>query len=82
MSRSILLPGRLLVTWFVSGATLCGGGLVAYGLFEESINHFMLLGTVAGLYLANTAIVTEGYTDVILCRQAGIDNVVAVCGTA
>lgn len=51
MNKSVLLPGKLLVTWFVSGAALCGGGLVAYGLFEESINHFMLIETVAGLYL-------------------------------
>ena len=51
MRRAILLPGKLLITWFVSGAVLCGGGLVAYGLFEESVNHFMLLETVGALYL-------------------------------
>ncbi len=27
-------------------------------------------------------LVMEGYTDVVIARQAGIDNVVAVCGTA
>lgn len=42
-----------------------------------------------GLHLAreaikkqNTAIITEGYTDCITLRQAGIENVVATCGTA
>ncbi len=51
MKRDILLPGKLLVTWFVSGAVLCGGALVSYGLFEESLNHFMLIETVGAMYL-------------------------------
>lgn len=45
--------------------------------------------TLYGLYLArnsiqktDTAIVVEGYTDVIACRQAGFTNVVAAMGTA
>jgi hypothetical protein len=51
MKRDILLPGKLLVTWFVSGAVLSGGALVSYGLFEESLNHFMLIETVGALYI-------------------------------
>ncbi|MCA9284240.1 MAG: DNA primase [Phycisphaerales bacterium] len=42
-----------------------------------------------GLHLAKqailarrTVVVTEGYTDVIACHQAGLDNVVATLGTA
>ena len=31
---------------------------------------------------ANTAIIVEGYTDVMACQQAGVFNVVAACGTA
>ena len=45
--------------------------------------------TLYGLHLAKrsiidsgTAIVTEGYTDVIACHQAGLKNVVATLGTA
>lgn len=45
--------------------------------------------TLYGLHLAkraiidaNQAIVTEGYTDVIACHQAGITNVVGTLGTA
>ena len=29
-----------------------------------------------------TAVIVEGYTDVLACRRAGITNVVAACGTA
>ena len=46
-------------------------------------------GTAYGLHLAKQAIirdrvavVVEGYTDVIACRQAGFENVVATLGTA
>ncbi len=45
--------------------------------------------TLYGLHLAKrsivekqTAIITEGYTDVIACHQAGVTNVVATLGTA
>ncbi len=46
-------------------------------------------GTLYGLHLAKRAIidtrqviVTEGYTDVVACHQAGLRNVVATLGTA
>jgi hypothetical protein len=56
MKGIISLPGKLLVTWVISGAVLCGGGLVVYGLFAEEINHWMLLETVGVLYLVGGAL--------------------------
>ena len=50
---------------------------------------FKKSGTLYGLHLAKRAIidarqviVTEGYTDVVACHQAGLRNVVATLGTA
>ena len=51
--------------------------------------RFSKSGTLYGLHLAqrsiqekSLAIVVEGYTDVIACHQAGVDNAVATLGTA
>ncbi len=36
----------------------------------------------SGAAASRTVAVVEGYTDVIMCHQFGVNNVVAVCGTA
>lgn len=51
MKRHLELPGRILMTWFVAGAVLTGGFLVAYGLFSERLAFYGLLYTVGGLYI-------------------------------
>lgn len=51
VSKGLLLPGRILLSWFSAGSLLTGGYLVAYGLFNELIAHYYLLYTIAGLYI-------------------------------
>jgi len=51
LKRALELPGRILLTWFSTGALLTGGVLVTIGLYHESITHYYLLYTVAGLYI-------------------------------
>lgn len=51
MKKHMELPGRILMTWFVAGAVLTGGFLVAYGLFSELMAFHGLLYTVGGLYI-------------------------------
>jgi hypothetical protein len=51
LRRGLFLPGQILVSWFISGALLTGGYLVAYGTLTERISYYGLLYTVAGLYL-------------------------------
>jgi DNA primase len=45
---------------------------ILYGLFQAKI----------AVRKENQAVLTEGYTDAILCHQAGFENTVAVSGTA
>ncbi|MCA9312089.1 MAG: DNA primase, partial [Phycisphaerales bacterium] len=51
-------------------------------LFDKGSTLFGLPQALAAIKSTRTAIVTEGYTDVIACHQAGIRNVVATLGTA
>lgn len=70
------------------GRQLRDDGLAKYINSEETA-VFRKAQTLYGLHLASraiqkshTAILVEGYTDVIACHQAGVDNVVAALGTA
>ncbi len=51
-------------------------------LFDKSATLFGLKQGLRSIQQSRTAIVTEGYTDVIACHQAGFTNVVATLGTA
>ncbi|MEC9372305.1 MAG: DNA primase [Planctomycetota bacterium] len=51
-------------------------------LFEKSATLFGLRQAFRAIQNERRAIVTEGYTDVIACHQAGFENVVATLGTA
>lgn len=51
-------------------------------LFNKSAAIFGLHQAVQTIQRERTAIITEGYTDVIACHQAGIENAVATLGTA
>ncbi|HZW10907.1 MAG TPA: DNA primase [Phycisphaerales bacterium] len=51
-------------------------------LFNKSASLFGLHQAVQAIQRERTAIITEGYTDVIACHQAGFENVVATLGTA
>jgi DNA primase len=51
-------------------------------VFNKSSILFGLHQARAAIVASRTAVVTEGYTDVIACHQAGIGNVVATLGTA
>lgn len=51
-------------------------------LFNKSASIFGLHQAVQAIQRERTAIITEGYTDVIACHQAGIENAVATLGTA
>ncbi len=51
-------------------------------LFNKSAALFGLHQAVQAVQRERTAIITEGYTDVIACHQAGFENVVATLGTA
>ena len=51
-------------------------------LFNKSASIFGLHQAVQAIQRERTAIITEGYTDVIACHQAGIEHAVATLGTA
>lgn len=51
-------------------------------LFQKSRTLYGLYQARRSIIDQRTAIVTEGYTDVIACHQAGITNVVGTLGTA
>ncbi|MFG0327142.1 MAG: DNA primase [Phycisphaerales bacterium JB037] len=51
-------------------------------LFDKSSTLYGLHQASRAIQRTGTAIVTEGYTDVIACHQAGFENVVATLGTA
>ncbi|MDR0361797.1 MAG: DNA primase [Planctomycetota bacterium] len=51
-------------------------------LFEKRRILFGLAQAAKEIGLRKAAIVVEGYTDVIMCHQYGIENVVATLGTA
>lgn len=51
-------------------------------LFQKGATLFGLRQAARAIQDARRAIVTEGYTDVIACHQAGFRNVVATLGTA
>lgn len=51
-------------------------------LFDKSSTLFGLFQASRSIQHDRTAIVTEGYTDVIACHQAGFTNAVATLGTA
>ena len=51
-------------------------------LFDKGSTLFGLPQAMGGIKQGRTVIVTEGYTDVIACHQAGVTNVVATLGTA
>ena len=51
-------------------------------LFDKSATLFGLHLAARPIQKVSVAVVTEGYTDVIACHQAGVTNVVATLGTA
>lgn len=51
-------------------------------LFNKSTTLYGLHQAARSIMRERTAIVTEGYTDVIACHQAGLTNTVATLGTA
>lgn len=51
-------------------------------LFEKSSTLYGLHQAARAIQAERVAVVTEGYTDVIACHQAGMTNVVATLGTA
>lgn len=51
-------------------------------LFDKSATLFGLDLAHRAIQRSGTAVIAEGYTDVIACHQAGINNVVATLGTA
>jgi DNA primase len=51
-------------------------------LFDKSATLFGLHQASREIQTQRTAVVVEGYTDVIACHQAGFTNVVATLGTA
>lgn len=51
-------------------------------LFHKSKALYGIHAARAAIIQSREAIITEGYTDVIACHQAGIENVVATLGTA
>lgn len=51
-------------------------------LFNKSATLFGLHLAKKAIIDARTAVIVEGYTDVIACHQAGVRNVVATLGTA
>ncbi len=51
-------------------------------LFDKSATLYGMHSAKRSIMDCKTAIITEGYTDVITCHQAGISNVVATLGTA
>jgi DNA primase len=53
-----------------------------HALFRKSSTLYGLHLARQAIIKARTAIITEGYTDVIACHQAGLRNVVATLGTA
>lgn len=70
------------------GRQIKDDGLAKY-INSEETPLFRKSQALYGLHLASrsiqqsrTAILVEGYTDVIACHQAGVDNVVAALGTA
>ena len=51
-------------------------------LYDKSGTLYGLHNAKVGVRKQSQCVVTEGYTDVIMCHQAGFDNVVAASGTA
>jgi DNA primase len=51
-------------------------------IFDKSSTLFALHQASRSIQTQDCAVVTEGYTDVIACHQAGFTNVVATLGTA
>jgi DNA primase len=51
-------------------------------IFHKSANMYAIDRAKTGIVATGTAIVVEGYTDVIALHEAGITNVVATLGTA
>lgn len=51
-------------------------------LFDKSASIFGLFQAARAIQHERTAIITEGYTDVIACHQAGVEHAVATLGTA
>lgn len=51
-------------------------------LFDKSRTLYALNHASRPIQLEKTAIITEGYTDVIACHQGGFENAVATLGTA
>lgn len=51
-------------------------------LFNKSATLYGLNHAARAIQAARTAVITEGYTDVIACHQAGFENAVATLGTS
>jgi len=51
-------------------------------LFNKSATLYALNHAAKAIQAERTAVITEGYTDVIACHQAGFANTVATLGTA
>ncbi|MHB8057044.1 MAG: toprim domain-containing protein [Desulfuromonadaceae bacterium] len=51
-------------------------------LFRKSVTLFGLDGAIEAMKLSGEVYVVEGYIDLLQMWAAGINNVVATCGTA
>ncbi|MFO1093006.1 MAG: DNA primase [Planctomycetaceae bacterium] len=78
--QPVSFGGRVLPGDDASGGKYWNGSESA--VYHKSRVLFGLNFAREAIKKANTAIVTEGYTDCIALHQAGIENVVATCGTA
>ncbi len=79
-SRPIAFGGRVLVEKPDAGGKYINSP--EGRLFEKRKVLFGLSQAAKEIALTGTAVVVEGYTDVIMCHQYGIRNVVATLGTA
>ena len=78
--QPVSFGGRVLPGDDASGGKYWNGSESA--VYHKSRVLFGLNFAREAIKKANSVIVTEGYTDCIALHQAGIENVVATCGTA
>jgi hypothetical protein len=56
LKRGLQLPGQVFLSWYLAGAILLGGFLVAYGTIIERVSMHAVLATTLGLFLVGGSI--------------------------